>query len=148
MEIQICKIKAEGHADDEAAGEKLVLFSSDSKGFRLVDDDEILANGKMYDIVKIRTGNGITSYYTHADNDEDEFLQKLTNVEKSNATDKSPPGKIIKLYEAKYFANRKDHCPACFSSDLLARASTPESILLYNSLFKDIYAPPPDYLAS
>lgn len=98
--------------------------------------------------MKTRTSNGITSYYTRADSDEDEFLQKLTNVEKSNATEKASLGKTIKLYEAKYFAARKDRYPACFSSNLPARASTPESILLYNALFKDIYAPPPDYLAS
>jgi hypothetical protein len=124
------------------------LFSSDSKGFKLVDDDEILANGKMYNIVKTRTSNGITSYYTRADGDEDEFLQNLTNVEKSNTTEKSSPEKTIKLYEAKYFAVRKDHYPARFLLDLLAGASTPEGILLYNSLFKDIYAPPPDYPVS
>ena len=59
--------------DSEAAGEKkLILFSSDNKGFKLVDNDEILANGKMYDIVKTTTGNGVTLYFALADNDEDD----------------------------------------------------------------------------
>jgi len=102
----------------------------------------------MYDIVKTRTSNGITSYYTRADADEDEYASKLTEVEKGNAAEKSSPGKTIKLYEAKYFAAKRNHHPACFSLDLPARASIPENTLLYNSLFNDIYAPPPDYLAS
>jgi hypothetical protein len=124
------------------------LFSPDSKGFKLVDNNEILANGKMYDIVKTSTSNGITSYYARADADEDEYVHKLTDVEKSNSTEKSSPGKTIKVHEAKYFVAGKSHHPTCFSLDLPARASTPVNILLYNSLFKDIYAPPPDYLAS
>jgi len=150
VEIQICKIKAEEHAegDSKTAGKKLILFSSDSKGFKLVDDDEIFANGKMYDIVKTRTSNGITSYYTRADADEDEYVSKLTEVEKGNAAEKSSPGKTIKLYEAKYFAAKKNHHPACLSSDLPTGAFTLENTLLYNSLFKDIYAPPPDHQLS
>ena len=150
VEIQICKIKAEelAEGDSGAAGKKLVLFSSDSKGFKLVDDDEIIANGKMYDIVETRTSNGITLYYTRADADEDEYVHKLTDVEKGNSTEKSSPAKTIKQYEAKYFAAKKDHHPACFSLDLPDRASIPENTLLSNSLFHDIYAPPPDYLAS
>jgi len=149
-EIQICKIKAEEHVegDSKAASKKLILFSSDSKGFKLVDDDEIFANGKMYDIVKTRTSNGITSYYTRADADEDEYVSKLTEVEKGNAAEKSSPGKTIKLYEAKYFAAKKNHHPACLSSDLPTGAFTLENTLLYNSLFKDIYAPPPDHQLS
>lgn len=102
----------------------------------------------MYDIVNTSTRNGITSYYARSDADEDEYGHKLTDVEKSNATEKSSPGKTIKLHEAKYFVAGKDHYPTCFSLDLPARASTPAKTLLYNSLFKDIYAPPPDYLAS
>ncbi|MCO5949741.1 hypothetical protein [Mucilaginibacter flavidus] len=150
LEIQGCKIKAEEHAerDSGAAGKKLVLFSSDSKGFKLVDDDEIIANGKMYDIVKTRTSNGITSYYARADADEDEYVSKLTEIEKGNAAEKSSPGKTIKLYEAKYFAAKKNLYPDCFSLDLPPGAITLENTLLYNALFKDIYAPPPDYLAS
>jgi hypothetical protein len=150
VEIQICKIKAEEHAegDSDAAGKKIVLFSSESKGFKLVDDDEIIANGKIYDIVKTCTSNGITSYYTRADADEDEYVHKLTDVEKGNSTEKSSPAKTIKQYEAKYFVAKKNNQINCFSLNLPARASIPENTLLYNSLFNDIYAPPPDYLAS
>ncbi len=102
----------------------------------------------MYDIVKTRTSNGVTLYYAVADSDEDEYVNKLTDVEKGNATEKSLPGKTIKLYDAKYFAAKKNHHPACFSLDLPPGAITPENTMLYNSLFNDIYAPPPDYLAS
>jgi hypothetical protein len=102
----------------------------------------------MYDIVKTRTANGITSYYTRADSDEDEYVHKLTDVEKGNAAEKSSPGKTIKLYEAKYFAAKKNHHPACVLLDLPPGAFTLENALLYNSLFNDIYAPPPDYLVS
>ncbi|WP_295801359.1 hypothetical protein [Mucilaginibacter sp.] len=102
----------------------------------------------MYDIVKTSTRNGITSYYTRADADEDEYVHKLIDVEKGNSTEKSSPGKTIKLYEAKYFAAKKNLRPACFSLDLPTGAFTLENTLLYNSLFKDIYAPPPDHLLS
>ncbi|ASU32663.1 hypothetical protein [Mucilaginibacter xinganensis] len=132
----------------ETAGQKFILFSSDSKGFKLVDDDEILANGKMYDIVKTSKANGVTSYYTCADADEDALVNKLTHVEKSNATGKLLVGKTIKIYAAKYFASGKNHQHLYFSLNLPARAPFPESAFLYDFLFKDIYAPPPDCLVS
>jgi len=149
VEIQICKIKAEYAERARAATRKdLILFSPDNKGFQLVDDDEILANGKLYDIVKICTSNGVISYYAVADRDEDEYVHKLIAAEKNDSAQKSTPGKNINLYTVKYFAAAKSNYPLCFSLNLLISAAPPKNAFLYRPPSKDIYSPPPDYSAS
>jgi hypothetical protein len=147
--IQICKIKAEfAERAGEAPGKKLIVFSSDNKTFKLVDDDEIFAGGKMYDIVKTCVSKDKVLYYAYADEDEDEYVQNLSNSEKNNFTEKSLPGKNINPYAAKYFAVKKNPSPVCFSISLLTRTAILKNDLLYNSVFGDIYAPPPEHPAS
>jgi len=147
--IQICKIKAEFAARaGETTRTKLIVFSSGNKAFTLVDDDEILAGGKMYDIVKTCVSKGKVLYYAYADEDEDEFVQNLANSEKNNSSEKSLPGKNINPYAAKYFAVNKNLSPVCFSISLLTRTAVLKNDLSYNSVFGDIYAPPPEHLAS
>jgi hypothetical protein len=149
-EIQLCKIKAESYADDVRAisGKKLISFSSEAKGIELVDDDEIFAGGKMYDIVKTQTRNGVIWYYTFSDSDEDEYVNKLTNLEKNNLDERSLSGKTIKLYEAKYFTFKNRAHAICVSSDQLPEVKILNDSFLYSSIYKDVLSPPPDHLPS
>lgn len=132
----------------KAPGKKLIAFSPDNNTFKLVDDDEILASGKMYDIVKTCTSKGKVLYYAYADRDEDEFVQNLANSEKNNSTEKSLPGKNINPYAAKCFAVKESTSPVCFSTCLLFKSVFLKDDLSYNSMFKNTYSPPPEHPAS
>jgi hypothetical protein len=149
-EIQRCKIKAEEYsdADHEIGKKKLILFSSQTKGFELANKKEIFADGKWYDIVETQTSNGIILYYALGDKDEDRYVHNLADFEKNNSWDKSLPGKTIKLFNAKYFSDEKYHHSICLSLDLLPRVRVLNDALFYPSLFKDIFSPPPDHLFS
>jgi len=149
VQIQICKIKAECAERSRAVKVKdLVLFSSANKGFQLVDDDEILANGKMYDIVKTGADDGAIIYYAVADRDEDQYVRELIAAEKNDSAQKSTTGKNISVYAAKYFGAKKHHHPLCFSLNLLVTAAPLKNAVPYHSPYKDIYSPPPEYLTS
>jgi hypothetical protein len=124
------------------------LFSSQKKDFELVNKSEILADGKMYDIVKTQTCNGMMLYYTLGDKDEDGYVHNLTDLEKNNSGEKSLPGKTIKLLDVIYFTAEKCSQSACHSSDLLPGVSNLNRSLFYPSLFRDIFSPPPDHLFS
>jgi len=102
----------------------------------------------MYDIVKTRAVKGKTLYYALADNDEDEYIHKLTNIEKSNATEKSLPGKTIKAYEAKYFSVKNTNDTVCISLDCFPDERALNKSIRYLSISKDIFSPPPNHLFS
>ena len=149
VQIQICKIKAEyAESSRDVKVKDLVSFSSANKGFELIDDDEILANGKMYDIVKTCANNGVIVYYALPDGDEDQYVRELIAAEKNDSAQKSTPGKNISLYSAKYFAAKNHLHPLCFSVNLLISASPLKNSAPYNSPYKDIYSPPPKYFSS
>jgi hypothetical protein len=148
-EIQLCKIKAEEYsdADYKMPGKSLIVFSSDTKGIELINKKEILADGKLYDIVKTEISNGIILYYTLHDKDEDEYVQSLTDWGKNNFQEKSLPGKTINLHLAKYFTVEKYHpvsAPLHLRSDVKATSDS----FFYTSPFKNIFSPPPDNLLS
>jgi len=147
VEIQICKIKAEAAVHNQIIKAGFIVFSSKKPNFKLVDDNEILAGNKMYDIVTKKTCNGTTTYYAVSDNDEDEILTKLADTNKNNSAEKSLMGKTIKYSYAKYFTAKKPYEPACFfSGPALASAINTQSF--YFSYFRDIFSPPPNCLAS
>lgn len=149
-EIQLCKIRAEKNVDNDDVGKnkKLTLFSSGHKGFEMVNKHEILADGKMYDIVKTKLRNGIVLYYTVSDTDEDDLVLDLTNLEKSNPDEKSLPAKIIKLYDLKYFDIKNKSISTDFWSTLLPGLKPVYGHISYPSLFRDIFSPPPNRLIS
>jgi len=149
-EIRLCKIKAEEYADEARTirDKKFILFSSDTKGIERTNKTEIRVDGKMYDIVKTQTIKGKILYYTLADRDEDEYADKLTNLEKNNSAEKSLVGKTIKAYEAKYFGVKNNDHSTCLSLDRFPEIRAANEPILYPSLFKDIFSPPPDRLFS
>jgi hypothetical protein len=147
-EIQLCKIRAEQHCDEEhnIGDKKLIVFSSGAKGIERVDKTEIRAGGKMYDIVKTRAINGKVLYYVLADNDEDEYVRQLTILEKNSSAQNSLPVKAVKAYEAKYFAVKNADRSPCLYFDLFTQAGTQNGPVSYPLPFKNIFSPPPDPL--
>jgi hypothetical protein len=149
-EIQLCKIKADEYSNaDYMPAKSLIVFSSGTKGLERVDKKEILVDGKLYDIVRTETSNGITLYYTISDEEEDEYVQNLTDWEKNNAEEKSLPGKTINLHMAKYFTAEKYHGP--LSVSLLhpcTDVNTASDSFFYASPYKNIFSPPPNNLLS
>lgn len=149
-EIQLCKIKADEYSDaDYIPAKSLVVFSSGTKGIELVNKNEILADGKLYDIVKTAISNGITLYYTLSDEDEDGYVQNLTDWAKSNSEEKSLPAKTINLHLAKYFTAEKYHHYHTVSSlHGSPGVNTASDSFFYTSPYKNIFSPPPDNLLS
>jgi hypothetical protein len=148
-EIQLCKIKADEYSDaDYIPAKSLSVFSSDTKGIKMVDKNEILVAGKLYDIVKTQISNGITLYYALGDEDEDKYVQNLTDWEKNNSEEKSMPGKTINLHLAKYFTVEKYHDPVSPLLHLRIDVKTASDSFFYTSPLKNIFSPPPDNLLS
>jgi hypothetical protein len=88
-------------------------------------------------------------YYTLSDEDEDEYVQNLTDWEKNNSREKSLPGKTIIVHLAKYFTDEKYQYPLLASSlHLSTDVKTVSDSFLYTSPFKNIFSPPPDNLLS
>lgn len=114
----------------------------------MVNKKEILADGKLYDIVKTEMSNGIILYYTLHDEDEDEYIQNFTDWKKNNSQEKSLPGKTINLHIAKYFTVEKHHPVSASSLNLHSDVKTASDSFFYTSPFKNIFSPPPDNLLS
>lgn len=146
----MCKIEAESYSGDGDAprGKKLIVFSSANKRIRLVGDDELLADGKMYDIVKKQTHDGQVLYYAFNDEDEDEYNAKLISLEKNDPSKNSLPGKTIKLNEEKYFARDNDNIFRLHVADVLQKGKINSGFLFYSSPLRDVLSPPPDCLMS
>jgi len=148
VQIEFCKIKESAISNIADKGNTLTLFSSSTKNFKLVGDDEIEGGGMMFDIVKTKTQNGTTLYYAQSDNDEDWLLQKLSNTEKGNPAEKSLPGKSIRLGDPINCSTEKTK--QVFTAILTHRESikTVNDNFIYPAVSKDIYAPPPDNSAA
>ena len=145
--IQLCKIKADEYSDaDYIPAKSLIVFSSGTKGIKLIDKKEILSDGKLYDIVKTEISYGITLYYTLSDEDEDEYVQNLTDWGKNNSQEKSLPGKTINVHLAKYFTVKYFNPISNSSLHLCTDLKTTSDCFFYKSPFKNIFSPPPNYL--
>lgn len=149
--IELCKIKAQDYADGyyQLREKSLTLFSSASKEFQLINDDEILAGGKLYDIVKTEISDGKTLYYTLSDEEEDAYVQQLGDWGKSNSEEQSLPTKTVGLHIAKFFDIKK--CSYSSSKDFLRLYSNVRSyndLFLYTSPQQNIISPPPDNFLS
>jgi hypothetical protein len=149
VKIQLCKLKAEyAESERETKTRPLIAFSSERKGLRQVNADELLVDGKMYDIVKTAVRDGVKYFYAAGDEDEDVYLHKLADSEKDNWGEKSLPLKIFKLYEAKYVVAQQNYSPACYSPDEKNDFGVIPASSVYLSHFKDIFSPPPEPLFS
>jgi len=125
-----------------------VEFSSATKGLQSVGDDELLVNGKMYDVVKTNMRNGVKYYYAVSDNDEDTYIHKLADAEKGDTGVNSLPVKTFKFYELKYVAATRNFVPTLNPSYQLTNFSCITSPMIYLSNFKDIFSPPPNHFLS
>ena len=146
--IQVCKIKAELAETEHEGPQTLTVFSSAKKGLLLINGDELQVDGKMYDIVKTRTRNGVKYYYAASDQDEDAYVHKLADTEKDQTGANSLPVKMFKLYEVKYVATAKSYDPLDVASDHITEFSVINTPFICASYFKDILSPPPDIFFS
>ncbi|HEV8083000.1 MAG TPA: hypothetical protein VGP55_07355 [Chitinophagaceae bacterium] len=127
----------------------MIIFSSDTKGIELINKKEILADGKLYDIVKTEMSDGKKLYYTLSDEEEDEYQLELTDWEKNNSQEKSMPGKTINLQLLKYFTVEKYQSFVLYCSiHFRCNTKTGSDSFLFKSPYKNIFSPPPDKLLS
>ena len=149
--IGLCKIKTRDYADGyyQLREKSYKLFLSASKDFQLINDHEILAKGNLYDIVKTEISNGITLYYTLSDEEEDVYVQQLTNWGKTNPEEQSLPIKTVGLHIAKFFDIKKYNYSSL--TELLrlhANVRSYSDLFLYTSPLQNIFSPPPNNLLS
>jgi hypothetical protein len=149
IKIQVCKIKAEiaEHSGTWSA-ESLVIFSSVDKDVRLENSTEFRVAGKMYDVVKTETRNGVKYYYATRDNDEDDYAAKLANSEKKSSHETSMPEKAQKLYDAVFIAGKDDNAFNSFPSVQISDDAALNDPHFYPLNFKEIFSPPPNGLHS
>ena len=149
--IELCKIKAQDYTEGfyQLREKSLTLFSSGSKDFQLINDDEILAGGNLYDIVKTEIRDGKTLYYTLSDEAEDVYVQQLADWGKSNSEEQSLPTKTVGLHIAKYF-DIKEHSYSSLKNILRLHKNIRSSndLFLYISPLKNIFSPPPNNFLS
>lgn len=87
-------------------------------------------------------------YYTISDEEEDRYVQNLTDWEKNNCGENSLPGKTIDVHMAKYFTVEKYQHPVFASSiHLHTGMKTVSDPFFYTSPFINIFSPPPDLLS-
>jgi len=143
-------MKAGDYSDsDHIPAKSFIVFSSHNKSIKLINIKEILVDGKLYDIVKTQISNGITLYYTLSDEDEDGYVEDLSDWGKNNSGDESLPGKTINLHLAKYFTVEKYHHTLSTSSlRMQTDVKNANDSFFYTSPFKNIFSPPPDNMLS
>jgi hypothetical protein len=146
-EIQLCKIKADVYSDADFSipYASYTVFSSLKKGYRFVNKKEIIAEGKLYDIVKVMVSEGETVYYTLHDSDEDEYIRDFADWGKANSNENSFPGQTINLHIAKYFTIQKIPAedPFLLKSGVIDHQNNNYSFF-YKSPPLNIFSPPPD----
>lgn len=144
-------MKAQDYTDGyyQLREKSLTLFSPGVQDFQLVNDDEILAGGNLYDIVKTEINNGKTLYYALSDEEEDACIQQLAGLGKSNSEEQSLPGKTVGLHIAKYFEITNDSYSSLKSFlRVHDTVSSSNDLFLYVSPLKYIFSPPPDNFLS
>jgi hypothetical protein len=149
--IEFCKIKAHDFAQNfyQVPEKAITIFSSKVDNFKLKEDEEIIANGNLFDIVKREIVGNDTLYYALCDHDEDLYSQKLSDWNRSNANSKSTPAKAGWPHIEKYLEVLK-LVPPVFSytlnSNSLAKLSN--HLFYYQSPLIIVFSPPPDFLFS
>ena len=98
----------------------------------------------MYDIVKTEINDGIISYYTLSDEEEDGYVQSLTDWAGNNTEEKKLPAKTITFHLAKYFTVEKYAYPFSFSLPAHNNVKTESDHFFYPSPLENIFSPPPD----
>jgi hypothetical protein len=144
-EIQLCKIKADEYSNaDYIPPKPLTIFSSANRDFKIINKTEILSHGKLYDIVKTQISDGVTSYYTLSDEEEDSYVQSLTDWAGNNTEEKNLPAKTITFHLAKYFNVEKYADSFSFSLRAHSNVKIERDHFFYASPLKNIFFPPPD----
>ena len=143
MQLGFCKMKLASNLNEETTNNKISAFLSKNKNFTLVGDDELTAEGKMYDIVSKKTVKDGVIYYAKCDGEEDEILTKLSGSDKSGAADTGFTVKAGKFFDLKYSVHTVNKCPK-HSATATTTMHPLKSAVCYRSYFRDVFSPPPD----
>ena len=108
-------------------------------------DHEIIAGGKLYDIVKTETTGGKIRYYAISDQEEDAYVQHLSDWRNANSEDKSLPGKSVALHVGKYFEKVHSCLPAFGGTGRLGlKVTIRNDLFRYQSPLHLVFSPPPE----
>jgi len=147
VELQCCEMefeRCENYNADE--GELLIEFTTGKTDFVLINNHEILHEGKLFDIRKKEVRNGSIVYLAMSDDKEDRCMEGLDRIAKSSSSGSSVPGKLPALKILKYTCSTRNlnvtmRFPLC--TDLMAGTFTSGDYLAPD---KDIFSPPPNSL--
>lgn len=127
----------------------LVEFSNKKKDFQLIGNDEILHQGKLFDIVKKTSRKGEIVYYAISDEKEDGYSVGVSLLSKENSNENNGPVKTAKYQLFKYTADGKYfNLITALNSRIVTKIKPAAYITFYASPCMMIFSPPPDPLFS
>jgi hypothetical protein len=142
VELQRCEMESES-SEYPAEESLLIEFTEGEMGFVLVNNHEILHEGKLFDIRKKEIRNGRKVYLAVSDAREDRCMEGIERIANGHSTENSLPGKAPVFKCMKYTC-----CPGFeniagfFPLDPLP--VTHFSPGFYREPGRDIFAPPPN----
>lgn len=144
-EILDCKVEALVKKQSQQHSKSLIVFISNSSDFIVIDNKEILFNGKLFDIIKKEIKNGETYFYTVSDEKEDNAVKGIERLTKNNLHHRTLPTKVPVHLVLKYLptgklSNLKDDS-YLFTLTLIDLQNT---CLFYQSPDRTIFSPPPE----
>jgi len=141
-EVNFCKV-----AVQEKTSRDCLRFYADDKDVQLVNDDEFLFHGKLFDIVEKKTRGGRTIYFAYSDEQEDGLMESIAQLSRMNSTENSLPGKSNFPEILKYTSSQQLSFSFFLHKDL-KEENTSFAILFFDQPFRNIFSPPPNFLLS
>jgi hypothetical protein len=124
----------------------MVNFYEGSNNFRLLNKDEIISSGKLYDIVKQEKVNNRVVYSAISDEKEDIFWQGISQLAKNNSDSRRSSEKAFTQISLKFVGGERTLLPGNFSGRITVSFYSAQTIFLYQSPFGDIFSPPPQVI--
>jgi hypothetical protein len=125
------------------SSEMLVSFYEGQNNFQLLNKDEIISKGNLYDIVKKEKVNNRLVYSAISDEKEDVFWQGISQLAKRNTDSRHSPEKAFTQIGLKYIDGGRKLLPDNSFRRINISCYSQQAIFLYQSPFGDIFSPPP-----
>jgi len=145
-EIRNCEIESRKFIASESvlAEKMLTVFTTGKNNFQVINSDEIISNGKLFDIVKTGFRNGKKIFYTIGDELEDNVVSKILLITAANADNQSTP-------EAKFFPELLKNLYDCpnvnsfynYSSTIEIKYPFSKSLFI-QTIYLELISPPPE----
>jgi len=147
VELHCCEMEFEDEYNLEEEG-LLVGFVAGEKNFTLVNNHEILHEGKLFDILKKENRNGKLVYLAVNDKKEDRCMEGISRIAKGHSSESSLPGKSPVVKFLKYTCQQKNkNFPGGFPLlNLFPKGNFSHGH--YLSPDRDIFSPPPNRMVS